>query len=59
MQHYIQQLSLICVLGVSTIMCHVKPHDQLGADIQAVVVQLTDICNKNAVHHHVQVSVMY
>jgi len=46
MQHYIQQLSLICVLGVSTIMCHVKPHDQLGADIQAVVVQLTDICNQ-------------
>jgi hypothetical protein len=46
MQQYVKQLSLICVFGASTIMAGTQSPDQLGADIQELVVQLTDICNQ-------------
>ena len=46
MQQYIKQFGLACVLGVSTLMAGAQQHDQLGADIRQLVVQLTGVCNQ-------------
>ena len=46
MQQFMKKFGLGCVLSVSTILCGMQPHDQLCADIQQLVVQLTDICNQ-------------